>query len=138
MLRFLAQRFPEAEITACEIQRGPVQFCVRTFGAQPAYSSVNLDEVELGKKFDLIWCGSLVTHLNERDIVALFRLFARHLTLGGLAVFTTHGDFAAGGYRGGSLTTQFPKVRSSALSATTSRGVTGLRIMRRSETGECR
>ena len=95
VLRFLAQRFPEAEITACEIQRGPVQFCVRTFGARPAYSSVHLDEVALAKKFDLIWCGSLATHFNERDIVALFRLFARHLAPGGLAVFTTHGDFAA-------------------------------------------
>jgi SAM-dependent methyltransferase len=95
VLRFLAQRFPEAEITAGEIQRGPVQFCVRTFGAQPAYSSVNLDEVELARKFDLIWCGSLATHLNERDIVALFRLFVRHLGPGGLVVFTTHGDFAA-------------------------------------------
>jgi SAM-dependent methyltransferase len=95
VLRFLAQRFAEAEITACEIQSGPVQFCVRTFGARPAYSSVNLDEVELAKKFDLIWCGSLATHLNERDIVALVRLFVRHLTPGGLVVFTTHGDFAA-------------------------------------------
>jgi SAM-dependent methyltransferase len=95
VLRFLAQRFPAAEITACEIQTGPVQFCVRTFGAQPAYSSVNLEEVELAKRFDLIWCGSLATHLNERDIAALVRVFIRHLAPGGLAVFTTHGDFAA-------------------------------------------
>jgi SAM-dependent methyltransferase len=95
VLRFLTQRFPEAEITACEIQRAPVQFCVRTFGARPAYSSVKLDEVELEKKFDLIWCGSLATHLNERDIIALFRLFIRHLEPGGLVVLTTHGDFAA-------------------------------------------
>jgi len=95
VLRFLVQRFPEAEITACELQSGPVQFCVRTFGATPAYSSVNLDEVELPKTFDLIWSGSLATHLNERDIVALVRLFVRHLAPGGLAVFTTHGDFAA-------------------------------------------
>jgi len=93
VLRFLVQRFPRAEITACEIQRGPVEFCVRTFGAEPAYSSVNLDEVSLRKKFDLIWCGSLATHLNERDIVALFRLFCRHLAPGGLVIFTTHGDF---------------------------------------------
>ena len=95
VLRFLVQRFPEAEITACEIQRGPVQFCVRTFGAEPAYSSVNLDEVALNKKFDLIWCGSLATHLNERGIVALLRLFCRHLAPGGLVIFTTHGDFVS-------------------------------------------
>lgn len=95
VLRFLVQRFPEAEITACEIQPGPVQFCVRTFGAEPAYSSVNLDEVSLSKKFDLIWCGSLATHLNERGIVALFRLFRRHLVPGGLVIFTTHGEFVS-------------------------------------------
>ena len=95
VLRFLVQRFPQAEVTACEIQRGPVQFCVRTFGARPAYSSINLDEVDLATKFDLIWCGSLATHLNEHDIIALLRVFARHLPVGGLLVFTTHGDFAA-------------------------------------------
>lgn len=96
VLRFLAQRFPEAEITACELAREPVEFCVRTFGALPAYSSLNLDEVSLGKKFDLIWCGSLVTHLNEAGITALLRLFQRHLDTGGLMIFTTHGDFVPG------------------------------------------
>jgi SAM-dependent methyltransferase len=93
VLRFLVQRFPEAEITACELDHGPVEFCVRTFGAQPAYSSLDLDEVSLDRKFDLIWCGSLATHLNERGIVALIKLFRRHLAEGGLMIFTTHGDF---------------------------------------------
>ena len=93
VLRFLVQQFPEAEITACELERGPVEFCVSTFGARPALSSLNLDEVSLGKKFDLIWCGSLVTHLNERGIVSLLQLFCRHLPRGGLMIFTTHGDF---------------------------------------------
>lgn len=93
VLRFLRQRFPEAEITACELTSGPVQFCVRTFGAVPAFSSLNLDQVALRKSFDLIWCGSLATHLNERGIVALLRLFQRHLAPGGMMMFTTHGDF---------------------------------------------
>ncbi len=95
VMRFLRQRFPAAKITACELASGPVQFCVRTFGAEPAFSSLNLDEVSLGKQFDLIWCGSLVTHLNEDGIAALFRLFRRHLAPGGMMIFTTHGDFVA-------------------------------------------
>lgn len=95
VMRFLRLRFPQAEITACELLPGPVQFCVRAFGALPAFSSPNLDEVSLGKNFDLIWCGSLVTHLNQNGIVALFQLFRRHLRKGGLLVFTTHGDFVA-------------------------------------------
>ena len=93
VLRFLVKRFPNAEITACELASGPVEFCARTFGAQPAFSALNLDEVSLGKEFELIWCGSLVTHLNETGIAALLRLFQRHLAPGGLMVFTTHGDF---------------------------------------------
>ncbi len=93
VLRFLRQRFPESEITACELTPGPVGFCVRTFNAAPAFSSLNLDEVSLGKNFDLIWCGSLVTHLTERGIVSLLRLFQRHLAPGGIMIFTTHGDF---------------------------------------------
>jgi SAM-dependent methyltransferase len=96
VLRFLIYRFPEAEITACELARGPVEFCVRTFGARPAFSSLNLDEVSLRKEFDLIWCGSLITHLNARGIVSLFQLFRRHLAPDGLMIFTTHGDFVHG------------------------------------------
>ncbi len=95
VMRFLRQRFPEARITACELTKGPVQFCVRTFGAEPAYSSLNLDEVSLGQQFDLIWCGSLATHLNEHGIASLFRLFRRHLAPGGIMIFTTHGDFVS-------------------------------------------
>ncbi len=93
VLRFLVQRFPQAEVTACELDRGPVEFCVRTFGARPAFSLLNLDEVSLDAEFDLIWCGSLVTHLDEGGIASLLRLFKRHLAAGGLIIFTTHGDF---------------------------------------------
>ncbi|HEV7798513.1 MAG TPA: class I SAM-dependent methyltransferase [Pyrinomonadaceae bacterium] len=93
VLRFLVHRFPEAEITACELASGAVEFCARTFGAQPAVSSLNLDDVSLGKEFDLIWCGSLVTHLNEAGIASLLALFRRHLSTNGLLIFTTHGDF---------------------------------------------
>lgn len=93
VMRFLARRFPGAELTACELDTGPVDFCVRTFGAKPALSSRNLAEVSLGKEFDLIWCGSLITHLDENGIVALLRLFQRHLAANGIMIFSSHGDF---------------------------------------------
>lgn len=95
VLRFLAPRFPKAQLAACDLQSEAVRFCARTFGAEASYSSATLDELELGKKFDLIWCGSLATHFNEPDILALLRLFARHLRTGGLLIVTTHGDFVA-------------------------------------------
>ncbi len=95
VMRLLVHRFPRAEITACELERGAVEFCVRHFGAKPAYSSTDLDALSLGDEFDLIWCGSLFTHLSDAPMRALLRFFRRHLAPGGLLLFTTHGDFVA-------------------------------------------
>lgn len=95
VLRFLVQRFPGAAFTACDLDRDGVDFCARVFGATPFYSLENLDALAFDARFDLIWCGSLVTHLNEGATRALFRLFARHLAPGGLLLFTAHGDFVA-------------------------------------------
>jgi SAM-dependent methyltransferase len=95
VLRFLVRRFPRAAFTACDLDRDGVDFCARTFGATPVYSAENLDALSFDAPFDLIWCGSLVTHLNEHSLRALFRLFARELAPGGLLIFTAHGDFVA-------------------------------------------
>ena len=52
-------------------------------------------KLNLGQKFDLIWCGSLVTHLKAKDISDLLRFFERHLNDNGVVVFTAHGDYVA-------------------------------------------
>jgi SAM-dependent methyltransferase len=96
VLRFLVERFAEARFTACDLDRDGVDFCARTFGATPVYSDPDLDVLSFEARFDLIWCGSLITHLDEHATRALFRLFARHLAPGGLLVFSAHGDFVAG------------------------------------------
>ena len=95
VLRFLSARFPEAKITACDIQRDAVDFCGEHLGAEPVYSSANLNEVSLDTKFDLIWCGSLMTHFNQGSMIDLLKFFKRHLNAGSLLVFTTHGDYVA-------------------------------------------
>jgi len=92
VLRFLVRRFPQAEITASDLDRKGVDFCARLFGTQAVYSELNLDEFSVGRQFDLIWCGSLVTHLNETGIRALLAFFARHLQPDGLLIFTAHGE----------------------------------------------
>ncbi len=96
VLRFLVQRFPAARVTACELMPDAVRFCTETFGALPAHSAYNLAELTLATEFDLIWCGSLITHLDGERTRALLAFFARHLAPDGLLLFTTHGDFVAG------------------------------------------
>jgi SAM-dependent methyltransferase len=103
VLRFLVERFPAARFTACDLGRDAVEFCAATFGARAVASCPDLDALDLGERFDLIWCGSLVTHLDEARIEALLRCFHRHLDPAGLLVFSTHGDKAAENLQAGKL-----------------------------------
>ncbi len=92
VLRGLRAAFPEAEITACDIDRDGVDFCARTFGARPVYGDSDPDRIDLGgETFDLIYVGSLLTHLDADQFRRFVRMLSRHLAANGLLVFTTHG-----------------------------------------------
>jgi len=91
VLRFLCQRFPNANLTGMDIVENGVDFCVDTFGIKGIYSKKKLDLLTLGSKFDLIWCGSLLTHLNAIFAVELLNFFNRHLSDRGLLIFSAHG-----------------------------------------------
>jgi SAM-dependent methyltransferase len=99
VLRYLRAAFPEATIDACDIDADAVDFCARTFGARPIRSTVELSAVPLAESYDLIWCGSLLTHLHADQWRNLLTLFANHLAISGLLVFTTSGRHIAGRFR---------------------------------------
>jgi hypothetical protein len=48
-------------------------------------------EITLARSFDLIWCGSLFTHLDRVRWPHFLGFFADQLAPGGVLVFTTHG-----------------------------------------------
>jgi SAM-dependent methyltransferase len=93
--RCLAARFPAAKVTACDIRPQAVRFCTRGFNAEGVISKQEFDGLSFPRPFDLIWCGSLVTHLDEPQTIALLELFARSVRAGGVIVVTTHGDAVA-------------------------------------------
>ena len=101
VLRFLRASFPEASIAACDLDADGVDFCASTFGATPVYSAADLGKVPLHGEFDLIWCGSLMTHIHADQWRALLKVFADHLREPGLLLFTTHGRFHARRLRSG-------------------------------------
>jgi hypothetical protein len=68
-----------------------VDFCVKTFGATPVYSRDNPDQVRMLGQFDLVWVGSLFTHLDRYRWAHFFKLFQSVLSPDGILVFTTHG-----------------------------------------------
>jgi SAM-dependent methyltransferase len=109
--RTIKAAFPSARLTACDIDREGVDFCARVFGATPIYAEVHPKDIRIDDCFDLIWCGSLLTHLDAGRNVDLLRLFASLLEPGGVAVFTTHGRFSAGKLRDHELNYGLPEER---------------------------
>jgi SAM-dependent methyltransferase len=99
-MRFLRLAFPNAELTACDINRDGVDFCRSTFGARPVYSETNPSDVPLDSEFDVIWVGSLFTHLDREAWLKFFSFLVDHLALGGILVFTTFGPLTSAGLRG--------------------------------------
>jgi SAM-dependent methyltransferase len=96
VLRTLAAAFPQAELTAADLDRGGVDFCAERFGATPLYAPADPCELALPDgSFDLIWCGSLITHLDEAPTLALLESLAAALAPGGRLLVTTHGDWVA-------------------------------------------
>ena len=91
VLRMLKAAFPGASLTACDINRAAVDFCARVFGAEPVVADPRPDALSLPHSYDLIWCGSLLTHLPQQAFHGMLELFDRHLQPGGVLVFTTHG-----------------------------------------------
>lgn len=95
VLRMVRAVFPEARITACDLDQDGVDFCARTFGAIPVYSKESPEEVAMSDRFDLVWCGSLLTHLNKGRWLGFLELFGSLLAPGGILIFTTQGRCAA-------------------------------------------
>lgn len=89
--RFLAAEYPTARLAACDIDRRSVDFCAERFGSEPIYGHENPAQVEFGEPFDLVWVGSLLTHLPEPGWGAFFDFFERAVAPGGLLVFTFQG-----------------------------------------------
>ncbi len=92
--RHLRAFFPAATIGACDLYEGHIDFCVKNFDAIPMLSKENLDELDTGRKWDLIFCGSLLTHLPSGLFVTALKFIARSLSDGGIALISLEGRHA--------------------------------------------
>lgn len=91
VLRWLRAHYPYAQITACDLDRDGVDFCAQQFGAQPVYSQPDLRALPFTAQFDLIWVGSLVTHLDEERWLRTLDCLIRWTKECGVIVFSTQG-----------------------------------------------
>jgi SAM-dependent methyltransferase len=87
--RGLRSQFPDADITVCDIDRDAVDFCARKFRATGVYGTTDFARMDIGRSFDLIWVGSLVTHFTADQTINFIRCMMRHLSANGLLILTT-------------------------------------------------
>lgn len=92
--RALSAMFPHAQLTACDLMEPAARFCAETFGGDWVRSDEDLSTIELPRQYDLIWLGSVFTHLPAYRWVRLLDFLHEACTPGGLVVFTCHGDRA--------------------------------------------
>jgi SAM-dependent methyltransferase len=91
VLRWLRAHYGYAKITACDLDREGVDFCAQQFGALPVYSEPDLSRVPFAAQFDLIWVGSLVTHLSQDRWLATLDCLVQWIRECGVIVFSTQG-----------------------------------------------
>jgi 2-polyprenyl-3-methyl-5-hydroxy-6-metoxy-1,4-benzoquinol methylase len=92
VMRMINAFWPNAELAACDIDRAGVDFCSRAFGATPIYSQNPITDVTTDGGFDLVWVGSLLTHLDEPRWPEMLGWFRDQLRPGGALIFSTQGE----------------------------------------------
>ena len=88
-------RYPDASLTTSDIDADGVAFTADRFGAKGVPSNGDFRQLDLGGPFDLIWVGSLLTHLSQLDARRMLDCLVRHMAPGALLVVTSHGDYVA-------------------------------------------
>ncbi|WP_386260645.1 methyltransferase domain-containing protein [Sulfitobacter aestuariivivens] len=98
VLRWLLAAFPQSKVIGVDVDARAVASAQRILSADTRVLDTALTE-PLDAPFDLIWVGSLFTHLNEAEALRVLRYLRDHLLPGGMAVITTHGDLVEGRLR---------------------------------------
>jgi len=94
VLRHLVRFLPGSRFIASDIDANHVAFCARQFNANVVVSNEQLANVVPSGSADLIWCGSLLTHFDERRFATTLCKIVDWLTPGGLAIVTLHGRWS--------------------------------------------
>jgi SAM-dependent methyltransferase len=94
VLRHLVKLFPQAAFDVCDIDAAGTEFCVKQFGARAVQPHEDLTKTAFDSVYDLIWVGSLFTHVDEARTRSWLAFLAKQLSPTGIIVATFHGRWA--------------------------------------------
>jgi trans-aconitate methyltransferase len=92
--RWLCAAFPKAGISVTDIRQSDMDFCVSTFGVTAWSSGLDVEALDAPERYDLIWAGSVLTHLPAAKSLNLLNRLLSWTRPGGLVVVSLHGRTA--------------------------------------------
>lgn len=99
--RWLRAAFPGAAIDACDLRAGDLDFLAAEFGARTWISGKSIADVQAPGRYDLVWIGSVATHLPAAATEALLAKTLSWTLPLGLVVMSLHGRFVIERQRSG-------------------------------------
>ncbi len=92
--RWLKVVYPKARLSCCDLRIQDVAFCREVFDADAWVSGTDVEALDFRGPHDLIWMGSVLTHLDDGVSRRLVDRAMQALNPGGLLVATTIGRAA--------------------------------------------
>lgn len=92
--RYLRCGFPSAEMFYCDLDHSGADFCAKEFNGTAIHSKPELTDIDLPGDLDVIWVGSLFTHLDRDRTRRWLSHLCSKLSRQGVLVATFHGPFA--------------------------------------------
>ncbi len=89
--RHLRSIFPKAHIYFSDIDPSCTEFCSKSFDGIPVQSNNDFSKLQLPENMDLIWVGSIFTHIDYSRMQVLFDRLFNSLGIGGLLIATFRG-----------------------------------------------
>jgi SAM-dependent methyltransferase len=89
--RHLRAMFPDAQMYFSDIDPLRAEFCARQFGGEAIVSDRDFSRLNLPRNLDLIWVGSLFTHVSYPRMEVLFDSLWGALKPKGTLIATFHG-----------------------------------------------
>ena len=91
--RWLKAAFPDAQIHGCDVREGDMAFLRSTFGVKAWTVGFDFNDLTIADRYDLIWVGSIITHLPKPATRRLIRKLVCSLNPGGLLAVSFHGRY---------------------------------------------
>ena len=89
--RWLRCAYPSAEMTVTDVREADLDFCVSKLGAKKWHSGTDIDALKAPGTYDLIWVGSVLTHLSAERSLRLLHKLIDWTRDRGVVVVTLHG-----------------------------------------------